>query len=175
MDRVWNMFQKHGTMNNDQGTENKEVTLAIHKAIKNVGTAIKSHRFNVGVAELMKCLNEIENCSLLTAHCSIFMKLLAPYAPHMAEELWMEVLGNKISVHLERWPEVDENLLAEELVTLVVQVNGKFRDSIKMKRGLPEEDVKKMVLENKKIQKEIIGKEIKKFIYIQDKLTNIVV
>ena len=93
----------------------------------------------------------------------------------MAEELWMEVLGNKISVHLERWPEVDENLLAEELVTLVVQVNGKFRDSIKMKRGLPEEDVKKMVLENKKIQKEIIGKEIKKFIYIQDKLTNIVV
>ena len=193
LDRFWNFVQRYKenkprreSVGEPTGAsalkiaDNPKINLVLNKSVKEIGEQIKQHKFNTGVSGLMKLLNALDELvgldgKLETVNYKLIVKLLAPYAPHMAEELWQTTLGNKTSVHLERWPEVDDNLLAEELVTLVVQVNGKFRDSIEMKRGLPEEDVKKMVLENKKIQKEIVGKEIKKFIYIQDKLINIVV
>ena len=175
LDRVWNFTNKLITGNNKLITESAETKIAIHKAIKNIGEAVKLHKFNVGVSELMKCLNAIENSELSVLSYKLFVKLLAPFAPHIAEELWQGVLGNETSVHLEKWPELDEALLLEELVTLVVQVNSRVRDTISVKQGLTEEEVKKMVLENEKVKKEISNKEIKKFIYIQDKLTNIVV
>ncbi len=175
LDRVWNFVNKPTTDNQQPTTESPEVRITIHKAIKNVGEAIKSHRFNVGVSELMKCLNAIEHSELSVVGCELFVKLLAPFAPHIAEELWMEVLGNKTSVHLEKWPEFNEALLLEELVTLVIQVNSRVRDTISVRQGLSEDEVKKIVLANEKIQKALEGKEIKKFIYIQDRLTNIVV
>ena len=89
--------------------------------------------------------------------------------------MWQEVLGNKNSVHLEKWPEYNDKLIEEELVTIVVQVNGRFKDSFMTKKGLTEDEVKEMVLSREKIKKHLEGKEIKKFIYVKDKLTNIVI
>ncbi len=191
LDRVWNFTNKLITDNKKLITEPVETRVAIHKAIKNIGEAVKSHKFNVGVSELMKCLNAIENSELSVLSYQSFVKLLAPFAPHIAEELWFrlqmqsrildsqsesgQVPENYTSIHAEKWPEFDEALLLEESATLVIQVNGKFRDSIKVKRGLSEEEIKKIVLANEKVQKAIDNKEIKKFVYIQDKLTNIVV
>lgn len=169
LDRVWNFVNKQ----TKSASDSKEIKIKLNRAIKEIGEQIKQHKFNTGVSGLMKLLNELENSELSDAGCESFVKLLAPYAPHIAEELWMEVLGNKTSVHLEKWPEVDEALLLEELVTLVIQVNSKVRDTMSVKRGLSEDEVKKIVLANEKVKKEITGKEIKKFIYIQDRLTNI--
>ena len=76
---------------------------------------------------------------------------------------------------MESWPKYDEAVLAEELITLVLQVNGKLRDSIKVKRGLSEDEVKSIALANTNVKKYLAGKEPKKFIYIKDKLTNVVV
>jgi len=171
LDRVWNFVNSQ----TKSATESKEIKIKLNRAIKEIGEQIKQHKFNTGVSGLMKLLNELENSEVSAESCGAFVKLLAPFAPHIAEELWMEVLKNETSVHLEKWPEFDQALLLEELVTLVVQVNSRVRDTISVKQGLPEEEVKKMVLENDKVKKEISGKEIKKFIYIQDKLTNIVV
>ncbi|MDO8551318.1 MAG: class I tRNA ligase family protein, partial [bacterium] len=104
-----------------------------------------------------------------------FLKLLAPFAPHISEELWMEVLKNKKSIHLESWPKYDETLLVDEFCELVIQINGTKRDVLKITKGLSEEEVKSIVLGNENIKKHLAGKEIKKFIYIKDRLTNIVV
>ena len=103
------------------------------------------------------------------------LKLLAPFAPHITEELWQTVLKNKKSIHLESWPEYDDALLLDEKIDLVIQINGVKRDVLKIAKGLSEEEVKSIVLSNENIKKHLAGKEIKKFIYIKDRLTNIVI
>ena len=182
LDRVWNLLQPvlsiKGHVLSEDNT--KELDIFLNKSVKKIGEDIKAHKFNTGVSELMKLVNKFEefrNQGYLIPNTKyvILLKLLSPYAPHIAEELWIEVLGNKTSIHLEKWPEINEELLLKESVTLVVQVNSRVRDTMSIKRGLSEDEVKKMVLANEKVKKEIEGKEIKKFVYIQDKLTNIVV
>ena len=123
----------------------------------------------------MKLLNEIEDKMLNKKQYETITKLLAPFAPHLAEEIWQEVLGNKKSVHLEEWPKYNETVLAEELIILVLQVNGKLRDSVKVKKGLSEEEARSISLSNANVKKHLEGKEPKKFIYVKDKLTNVVV
>jgi len=170
--RVWNFAEKYDKKNKKN---NIDANLVINKATKEIGESIKNHKFNTGVSGLMKLLNEIEDKALTKGQYETLIKLLAPFAPHMAEEIWQEVLGNKKSVHLELWPEYDKDLLEEELIVLVLQVNGKMRDSVKVKRGLSEEEAKTISFSNINVKKHLQGKESKKFIYIKDKLTNIVV
>ena len=123
----------------------------------------------------MKLLNAIEDKWLTKKQYGTFLKFLAPFAPHIAEELWQAVLKNKKSIHLENWPKYDEALLADELVELVIQINGVKRDVLKVVKGLSEEEVKSIVLSNENIKKHLAGKETKKFSYIKDRLTNIVI
>ena len=150
------------------------VDRVLNKYTKEIGEDIKNLKFNTGVSGLMKLLNALEDNWLTKKQYGIFLKLLAPFAPHLAEELWQTVLKNKKSIHLESWPKYDEAVLAEELITLVLQVNGKLRDSIKVKRGLSEDEAKSIALANTNVKKHLEGKEPKKFIYVKDKLTNVV-
>ena len=102
------------------------------------------------------------------------MKLMAPFAPHLAEELWQNVLKNGKSIHLEKWPEYDEKLLAEEKINLVIQVNGRVRDTIMVKKGLSEEETRKLALASENVKRHIVG-EVKKIIYVRDRIINLVV
>lgn len=171
LNRVWNFIDEQV----EPPTANKEVDKILNKAIKEVGNDIRDLKFNTGVSGLMKLLNAIENKGLTKKQYEIFLKLLAPFAPHMAEELWQTVLKNKKSIHLEEWPKYNEELLADELGELVIQINGVKRDVLKITKGLSEEEVKNIVLKNEKIKKYLAGKEIRKFIYIKDRLANVVV
>ena len=181
LDRVWGLYQVSRSKYQVLPTEKeKEIILLAHKTIKKIGDDIKAHKFNTGVSELMKLVNSLDKIEsqeyqIPDTIYKILALLLAPFAPHMSEELWMEVLGNTTSVHLEKWPEYSEELLMEESVTVVIQVNGKHRDTLTVKRGLSEVEVKELVLAREKVQKALAGAEIKKFIYVQDKLTNIVI
>ena len=132
-------------------------------------------KFNTGVSGLMELLNGLEGERLAKKQYEIFLKLLAPFVPHIAEELWQNVLGNKNSIHTEMWPEYDETLLAEEMITIAIQIDGKLRDTVQVKKGTPEEKIKEVVLNSEKIKRHLGGQKIKKFIYIKDRLTNIVV
>ena len=152
-----------------------EVDRIINKYVKEIGDDIKDLKFNTGVSGLMKLLNALEDKWLTKKQYEIFLKLLAPFAPHIAEELWTTVLKNKKSIHLESWPKYDESLSADEKIELVVQINGTKREVLKISKGLSEEEVKSIVLGNENIKKHLAGKEIKKFIYIKGRLTNIVV
>jgi len=95
-------------------------------------------------------------------------------APHIAEELWQN-LGHKKSIFLEKWPEYNPKLVKEEIVTLVIQVNGRVRDKIEVKASLSEEKARALAISREKVQKWIEGKEIKKVVFVQGKLINIVI
>lgn len=123
----------------------------------------------------MKLLNELENYQLPVLTQKTFLQLLAPFAPHLAEEIWMNVLGNKKSIHLEKWLKYDPKLIVDEKIKLVVQINGKTRDVIEVSVDLDEAKTKEVVLGLEKIKKYLAGKEIKKFIYIKNRLVNFVI
>jgi len=187
LDRVRNLIANSKKRIANSG-RNKELNKVFHRAIKKIGEDIESLRFNTAVSELMKLLNEIEhansappskdsgnpNAPIRIEYMRVFLKLLAPFAPHLAEEIWSQ-LGNRKSIHLEKWPKYDQRLIEEEMIDLVVQVNGRTRDIIKTQRGLTENEARELALASEKIKKYVSGKEIKKFIYLSDKLANFVV
>jgi leucyl-tRNA synthetase len=123
----------------------------------------------------MILVNEFEKAkelSVISYHSLV--KLLAPMAPHIAEELWQK-LGGKKSIFLEKWPKYDPEIVKEEIITLVIQVNGKVRDKIEVEADISEEKARELAISQKKVQKWIEGKEIKKIIFIPGKLINIVI
>jgi len=179
LNRIWNFVSRYEDKKL-KICEKPEIDVEITRAIKNVGDDIKDLKFNTGVSGLMKMLNSLEEITgeeykLNREQYELILKVVAPYAPHIAEELWQEVLGNKKSIHLESWPKYDPALLKEEITNLVIQVNGRVRDAILMKAGLLEEEVRKIVLDSEKIQKFIGSQPIKKFIYIPGRIVNIVI
>ena len=102
-----------------------------------------------------------------------FIKLLAPYAPHIAEELW-EKAGQKPAVSLESWPSFDEAKTVESEVTIVLQINSKNRSKVEMAKGSSKEELEKAALENSRIKELTEGKKIVKIIAVPDKLVNII-
>ena len=99
--------------------------------------------------------------------------MLAPVCPHIAEELW-EKLGKPYSIHLQPWPEVDEEAAKDELITLIIQVNGKLRDRIEVEPGISEEEAKKLALASEQAQAALEGRPIRKVIVVPGRLVNIV-
>ena len=100
--------------------------------------------------------------------------LLAPFAPHIAEELWHH-LGKEESIHLAPWPTFDPDIAQEEVVTLVIQVNGRVRDKLEIPRGLSGEAQKEQALKSPRVQAHVNGKQVINVITVPDKLVNIVV
>jgi leucyl-tRNA synthetase len=154
-----------------------------HQTIKKVTTDIeREYHFNTAIAALMELVNEIsafvtgskEELRILRFAIEQLLLLLSPFSPHIAEELW-ESIGNKPSVFEQKWPSWDEDAAKEEMTELVVQVNGKLRSKIMIAAGTPDDEMKKIALEDQKI-KEITGKNtIRKVIVVRGKLVNIVI
>jgi len=189
LDRIWKLKEKAQntkTQNAKQSTKHKtqntKIESLLHKTIKKVTEDIENLRFNTAISALMILLNEFEKQEkILTTHYSLLAILLAPFAPHIAEELWQQ-LGHKPclpagrnSIFLEKWPKYDKKLIKDKVITVIIQVNGKMRDQLKIAAGASEEEVKKMALESGKIKKYTEGKSIRKVIFVKDRLVNFVV
>ncbi|MCL5433347.1 MAG: class I tRNA ligase family protein [Patescibacteria group bacterium] len=170
--RVWQLVQS--TDDKNSSPEEKKI---LNKTIKEVTKDVETLNYNTAIARLMELLNFIsrQNSASLETKKS-FILLLAPFAPHIAEELW-ERIGEKFSVHKELWPSFEEKYLFEEEVTIVVQVGGKFRDSIRIQssESKTQNRVEEIVRKSEKVKKYLEGKEIKKVIYIEGKVMNFVV
>jgi len=176
LNRVWNYVGRY-----DMDIKpNLEAQKILNKYTKEIGEDIKRMSFNTGVSGLMKLLNELESHEVSKKEYETLLKLVAPFAPHLAEELWSrlhsqsgQISKNYKSIHLEKWPEYDEKLLTEEKIKLVVQVNGRFRDTIEVNRGLSEDEARKLAVASENVKKHIAG-EIKKVIYVKDRIINFV-
>ncbi|MBI4049839.1 MAG: leucine--tRNA ligase [Candidatus Doudnabacteria bacterium] len=153
-----------------------ETQRLLHKTIKKVGEDIKSFKFNTAVSAMMILVNEMtlrQAQGINKKDWETFLKLLAPFAPHMAEELWQK-LGHKKSVHLEPWPQYDEKLVEEEEVNIVVQVNGKVRATFKASRSASQVDIEKLAKADENVAKYLEGK-VRKVIFVPGKVINFVI
>ncbi len=184
LERVWKFgaeakFQKSTTGNN-------KIKRAVHATIKKVTEDISELRYNTAISALMILLNEFEaNTGAISKEdFEIFLKLLAPFAPYITEEVWhrtqINADGNAdkrryASIHLAKWPEYDEKLLKAETFTLIIQVNGKVRDVIEAQAGISKEDAEKLALGREKIENIIKSSAVKKIIYVPGRLINIVI
>jgi len=167
LERVWRAASKR--------LESESVSdFVLHGAIKEVTESLERFKFNTGVSALMKLLNEIEASGISKDQMIVFTKLLAPFAPHIAEEIWREVLGNDTSIHTEEWPKYDEHMLQKGDVIMVVQIDGKVRAEFTVSRDASEDEVKKQALGLKQVQKWLDGVEPKRVIYVRGRLLSIV-
>jgi len=175
LNRLWNFIQGQ-IKTKSKESENVEAKKAINQAIKKVSADIENLDYNTAISALMGCLNKFQekNTKIKKIHMETFLKLLAPFAPFISEELWHQ-LGHKTSVHLEKWPRYDEKILAEKQFELVIQINGKLRDKIKAPINISRAEAEKLALKRLKIKRILSGKEPKKIIYVPNRLINVVI
>lgn len=159
---------------NDVMTSDSAVVYLLHNAIINVGRDIEAFKFNTAVSELMIFLKESEGKKISVSDFRIYVQIVAPFAPHIAEELWQR-LGGSGSVHLSHWPEADRKVLKREHVAVPVQINGKRRAEVILPTGANEAIAKQVVLDNEIVRRWIDGKVIKRFVCVVDRVINIVV
>lgn len=167
LERIWN-FEKFI----DQ--DDSKVLTLLHKTIKKVGEDIENMRFNTAISAMMIFMNGAEKFGLTKDSFKKFLIILAPFMPHVTEELW-ERLGEKDSIHLSKWPKFDVALIKDEKVKIAIQINGKVRDEVEVDKGLSSDEVKEIVIPRERVQAYIANKKIRKFIYVQDKLVSIVI
>ncbi len=154
----------------------KALENSIHKTIKKVTEDIDNTKYNTAIAALMTLVNEYNAQSEISKlDYETLLKLVNPFAPHLAEEVWKNILENEGSINFASWPKYDENKCKDDEITLVLQVNGKLRDKVNVSADIKKEEAEKMALENNKVKSNIEGKTIVKIIFVPKKLVNIVV
>jgi leucyl-tRNA synthetase len=185
LNRVWNLVleeqKSEGLPPIDKATEN-ELRRLTHKTIKKVTEDYEKFCFNTMLAFLMEYTNylvklkegrSVDNAAWREAIDTLLL-LLAPSVPHLAEDLW-ERAGHKYSIHNQSFPSWDENLVTEEMITLVIQVNGKLRDRVTAPASIGESEARELALTSERVRAHTDGKKIKDVIYVPGRLVNIVV
>ena len=184
--RIWKLFLDYSnndiTHEADKLKKENESSLlkSINIAIKEISNDIKNNQFNTAISELMKFYNSISsnlnhvNKDLRREALMKFCILLAPFAPHISDEIW-HLIGNSKSVHLEQWPVFDEDALKENSYELVIQINGKVRDKINVEINISDDEIKEKTLIRPNVKKWIDNKTIRKIIIVKGRIINIVV
>lgn len=170
VERVWNLFEKV-----EDGEEySKQHEVLINKTIKKVGEDIENLKANTAIAAMMSMVNDFYDKGINKAEYKTLLKLVCPFAPHVAEELW-SMLGETSVLSLESWPEYDENKTQESSVQIAVQVNGKLRATISLPVDCEQQLAIDTALADEKVQKAVEGKSIVKTIVVKNKIVNLVV
>lgn len=152
-----------------------EVCYKTHQVVKKVTDDIKEFKYNTSIASIMELVNTISELGADNKILKTLVQLLAPFTPHIAEELWSEVLKQEESVHTSSWPKYDEKYLNTGTVTIAIQVNGKLRGTITIEANLDNEEIIKLAKADEKMKPWLAGKEIKKEIFVPGKLVNFVI
>ncbi len=182
LDRIWNYS---GIKENY--AENETIKRLLNQTIKKVGDDIENFHFNTAISALMILFNSIEKTVITKNTAETFLKLLAPFAPHFSEELW-NLLNNSDalrgrspdrkrrgkSIHLELWPEYNPKLLETGEYELIIQINGKVRDKVKISKNLQRQKIEQLVLNRESVKKYLGDQTPQKIIFIPNRLINIV-
>ena len=174
--KLWNLFYgKGGELNVSDEKPSAEALKSLHKLIKKVTWDIEHFSYNTSISAFMICVNELTALKCNSKDIlSDLIVLIAPFAPHLAEELW-HALGNATTVCDAEWPVCNEAYLVESTVTYAVSFNGKTRFSMQVPNGTSKEEVEKLAMENPNSEKWIEGKTPKKIIVVPNKIVNIVI
>ena len=171
LERVWNLSEKvDGKKEDDAATE-----AILHQTTKKVGEDIEAFKFNTAISQMMIFINELtKRDSVSNETYATFLRLLAPFAPHITEELWHSVLENKNSIHEEPWPLFDSKKIEMEEFVIAVSVDGKVRGQLAVSRHDSEEKIKEMACGLDRVAKWVQDDGIRKIVYIPGRLVNIV-
>ncbi len=178
LDRIWRLFvnEEDGAISSKiQVSNDQTLEKAYHQTVKKVTEDYEGIRFNTAISQMMVFINDCYKADVIPAeYAEGFVKMLAPIAPHIAEELW-QLLGHDSTLSYEQWPTYDETKLVDDEVEIAVQVAGKVRAKIVVAKDASKEDIEKVALADEKVQEYMAGKNLVKIIVIPSKLVNIVV
>jgi leucyl-tRNA synthetase len=181
LNRVWSLVETSYISQSTQPGAEKELRHLTHKTIRKVTEDLERFRFNTMLASLMELSNYLSKVkeigavsnSLWQETITYLLLLLAPTAPHLAEELWSRT-GHPYSIHNQSWPKWDEKLTREEEVTLVIQINGKLRDKLTVPASVTEAEARELALGRERVKAYTEGKNIANIIYVPGRLVNLV-
>ncbi len=168
LEKVWRVY----TQDAPAQAESEAFVALVHQTIKKVSDDIASMDFNTAVSALMVLANEMAKSGAMVEARESFLKLLAPFAPHIAEELWSR-MGNSESIHRAAWPKYDEEKTKAETFELVIQVDGKVRDRITVASDISEDAAKEHALRSEKVQAILKGREPARIVYVPGRLVSI--
>lgn len=170
LERVYRLFTEKTITTENDG----QLSRVYHETVKFVTEHLEALKFNTAISQLMIFVNAANKCSEIPeAYAKGFIQLLAPFAPHLGEELWETITGEK-GISYVAWPTFDESKLVDDEVEIVLQVLGKNKAKLMVPTGSSKADLEKLALENDVIQSLIAGKTVRKVIAVPDKLVNIV-
>jgi leucyl-tRNA synthetase len=175
LSRVWSVVATHAGAF-CQTTSEAAYQRAMHKTIQKVTDDIKRLKYNTAIAALMEYLNDLS--ARPAGHVSAeeintFLRLLAPFAPHIAEELWQRI-GGTYSIHQQSWPQADPELLVEESVKVAIQIDGRLRATIELPADVEQEHALKVALQTPAVQRHMGDAEIKRVVYVPNRVMNLV-
>jgi len=185
LDRFEQFIKLQINQTESETAKNREIKVILNKTIKNITEMNEQFKYNTAIAQMMEALNSLSSFkvkSLSSEDVKVLIKLLAPFAPYMAEELWallhpVGVSEGYTSVHIAQWPKADPQYLIEDKIKVAIAINGKVRDQLEIDNEIKDKQIEviKLAKETEKIKKWISGKVIVKEIYIEGKMINFVI
>lgn len=183
LQRIWALVQEYQEHAGEQTSTNQQLVQITHRTIKKVSQDLEALSFNTAIAAMMEAVNDLykikeqdqfANGTEWKFTIESLLQLLAPFAPHIAEELWQQ-LGHDSSIHTSQWPKHEEKYLVSDTMVIAVQVNGKLRGEVTLPVDAQQASVEDAARANDKVKAHTDGKEVVKIIYIPGKILNIVV
>ena len=183
LNRVWNVVQEFVAAPEPTSEDDQELLRLTHSTVKKVTRDIEDEKFNTAVAAMMEMVNGLykfkESHGMQATETWQFtleslLQILAPFAPHITEELWQE-LGHTDTIHVNHWPKWDEKYLVSDVMTIIVQVNGKLRSKLELPTDIDQQGVEAAALADTNVQKFTNNKPPKKMVYVPGKLVNVVI
>ncbi len=185
LNRVWSLAQEYIEASEIDLSEAdaKQVLIVANKTAQKVTSDIEDDKFNTAVSSMMEAVNNyyllkekagIGKCSAWDYATESLLMILSPFAPHITEELWHQI-GHTDTIHVDHWPSWEDKYLVSDIVTIVVQVNGKLRAKVDVDKDMSDDEVKKLALAQENVVKFIDGKAPTKVVYVPGRLINVVV
>ncbi|MFB6212522.1 MAG: leucine--tRNA ligase [Candidatus Magasanikbacteria bacterium] len=172
LDRIWKLKNRVS----EQKNLSEKLQRKMHRTIKKAGEDIQSLQYNTAIAALMELEGEVRDLDEVPQELyENLLKMLAPFSPHLVEEIWREDLDKNNSIHEQSWPEYEDKKTKKEDFELVVQINGEFRDKVRTNKGISKEKAQNLAESQEKIKKYLQGNEVEKVIFVEDTLINFVI
>ncbi len=178
--RFWNLVGEILESKNPDQSDDEKVKQIVNRTTKKITEDLTKMQFNTAISALMEAINDLNKLPIAGSEAwkdaaAKLTQLIAPFAPHMAEEIWREQMGQKTSIHISDWPTWNEKYLQTDQMTIAIQVNGKLRGEIVVATDAPQNEIEDLALNHENVAKFVAEKTPTKIIYVPKKIINIVV